>query len=88
FHLLVAGDTVRDARFQALGCPHTVDVARWLCAELPGRTRAALVPGAPGDWLRVRAVPVEKLGRLLVVEDALRACLGLWAADAPRTPKR
>ncbi|MFZ0009158.1 MAG: aminotransferase class V-fold PLP-dependent enzyme, partial [Steroidobacteraceae bacterium] len=88
FHLLVAGDTVRDARFQALGCPHTVDVARWLCAELPGRTRAALVPGTPGDWVRVRAVPVEKLGRLLVVEDALRACLAPWAADAPRAPKR
>jgi cysteine desulfurase len=88
FHLLVAGDTVREARFQALGCPHTVDVARWLCAELPGRTRAALVPGTPGDWVRVRAVPVEKLGRLLVVEDALRACLAPWAADAPRAPKR
>ena len=88
FHLLVAGDTVKDARFQALGCPHTLDVARWLCGELPGRTRAALVPGTPGEWARVRAVPVEKLGRLLVVEDALRAAQRLWPRAARQAPKR
>jgi cysteine desulfurase len=88
FHLLVAGDTVKDARFQALGCPHTLDVAGWLCGELRGRSRTALVPGTPADWARVRAVPVEKLGRLLVVEDALRAVEGLWAAGARQVPKR
>jgi cysteine desulfurase len=88
FHLLVAGDTVKDARFQALGCPHTLDVAGWLCGELRGRKRTALVPGSPGDWAAARAVPVEKLGRLLLVEDALRACQGLWASGARQAPKR
>jgi cysteine desulfurase len=88
FHLLVAGDTVKDARFQALGCPHTLDVTRWLCEELPGRTRAALVPGTPPDWAAARAVPVEKLGRLLVVEDALRACQRYWTSGARQAPKR
>jgi cysteine desulfurase len=88
FHLLVAGDTVKDARFQALGCPHTLDVAGWLCGELRGRRRPALLPGTPADWARVRAVPVEKLGRLLVVEDALRAVQGFWAAGAQPVPKR
>ncbi len=78
FHLLIAGDTVKDARFQAFGCPHTLDVAGWLCQELRGRTRGALPPGAPGDWAASRSVPVEKLGRLLVIEDALRACLLQW----------
>jgi cysteine desulfurase len=82
FHLLVGGDTVKDARVQALGCPHTLDVARWLCSGLPGRRRAGLVAGTPADWAVARAVPVEKLGRLLVVEDALRACEQDWAAAA------
>lgn len=78
FHLLVEGDTVKDARVQAFGCPHTLDVAGWLCQEVKGRTRGALPPGGPADWAAGRSVPVEKLGRLLVIEDALRACLSQW----------
>jgi len=79
FQLLIEAGTVKDARFQAFACPHTTDVAAWLCEQLPGRGRAALIPGSPAAWAAVRAVPVEKLGRLLVVEDALRACLSHWA---------
>jgi len=78
FHLLVEGDTVKDARVQAFGCPHTLDVAGWLSREVRGRTREALPPGSPADWAASRSVPVEKLGRLLVIEDALRACLLQW----------
>jgi hypothetical protein len=63
-------------------------VAAWLCGELRGRRRTALVPGTPADWAEARAVPPEKLGRLLVVEDALRACQELWPAGAPQAPKR
>ena len=78
FRLRIDGDTVKEARFQAFGCPHTLDVAGWLCRELRGRTRAALLPGTPAEWAQQRSVPVEKLGRLLVIEDALRACLLHW----------
>jgi cysteine desulfurase len=78
FQLLTAGDTVKDARFKAFGCPHTMDVAAWLCAALPGRQRGSLIPGTPVQWAAARTVPVERLGRLLVVEDALRACLSHW----------
>ena len=78
FHLLVAGDTVKEARFQAFACPHTTEVAAWLCEELRGRKREQLVPGTPSGWAQALGVPAEKLGRLLVVEDALRACLAHW----------
>ena len=78
FHLLTAGDTVKEARFQAFACPHTTEVAVWLCQELRGRKRQALIPGSPGAWAQVRGIPAEKLGRLLVVEDALRACVAHW----------
>ena len=79
FHLLTAGDTVKEARFQAFACPHTTEVAAWLCGELRGRTRKQLIPGTPGAWAQAHGVPAEKLGRLLVVEDALRDCLAHWA---------
>jgi cysteine desulfurase len=79
FHLLVAGASVKDARFQVLGCPHTMDTVAWLGEQLAGRTRECLIPGTPAAWAATRAVPLEKLGRLLIVEDALLACLAHWA---------
>ncbi len=82
FYLLVGNDVVKDARFQAYGCPHTLVVAAWMAKELLGRRREALQPGAPTDWARMHGVPVEKLGRLLVIEDAVRACLRLWPGQA------
>jgi len=78
FHLRLAGSRVAEARFQAYGCPHTLAVANWLAGEMAGRTREAPWPGAPPDWAARFEVPVAKLGRLLVIEDALRACLAAW----------
>jgi cysteine desulfurase len=78
FHLLVAENVVKDARFQAYGCPHTLAVAAWMAKALPGRRREALQPGTPAEWASDHGVPVEKLGRLLVVEDALQACVRRW----------
>ena len=78
FHLLVHDDCVKDARFQAFACPHTVDTAAWLCERLRGRRRSDLGAGTPAQWAEARSVPVEKLGRLLVVEDALNDCITRW----------
>ena len=74
FHLTVANGIVKAARFKAYGCPHTLAVADWLSHRLPGRRRDEGPPGTPAGWAEELKVPVEKLGRLLVVEDALRAC--------------
>ena len=82
FHLLVAENVVKDARFQAYGCPHTLAVAAWMAKALPGRSRQALQPGTPAAWASDHSVPVEKLGRLLVIEDALQACLRRWSERA------
>jgi cysteine desulfurase len=79
FHLRVENGIVKDARFEALGCPHTLAVMAWLTGRLPGRKLAGLELGAPAAWAEALEVPVEKLGRLLVVEDALQACLMLRA---------
>jgi cysteine desulfurase len=78
FHLTVADDIVKAARFKAYGCPHTVNVAQWLTDRLPGRRRDEGVPGNPTQWAATLGVPVDRLGRLLVVEDALVACFTNW----------
>jgi NifU-like protein involved in Fe-S cluster formation len=75
FELQVTDGLVRAARFQAYGCPHTVAAASLVTGWLEGQSVAA----ARGLDVRALcaelAVPVEKLGKLLRIEDALMACL-------------
>jgi cysteine desulfurase len=78
FILKIEGEQVIDARFQAYGCPHTLAIATWLTDELKGRTRQALVPDGPIIWAQRWEVPAEKLGRLLIIEDALHDCMNQW----------
>jgi NifU-like protein involved in Fe-S cluster formation len=78
FHLQTEGDAVKSARFQAYGCPHTLAATAWVAERLAGRRRDELVPGTPHEWAEALNVPVEKLGRLLIVEDALLDCLQHW----------
>jgi cysteine desulfurase len=81
-HLLVADDVVKETHFQAYGCPHTLGMTAWMANELQGRHRETLQPGAPSEWAQTHGVPVEKLGRLLVIEDAVQACLRHWPGPA------
>jgi cysteine desulfurase len=76
--LLVRDGIVKSALVKAYGCPHTLAVAAWVAERLRGRGRADLAPGTPAEWAEALAVPVEKLGRLLVVEDALADCARHW----------
>jgi len=75
FELEISGEFVKSARFSAYGCPHTLAVVSWLCEVLEGARIDSGVPETPADWARKFEVPAEKLGRLLIVEDALRAAL-------------
>jgi NifU-like protein involved in Fe-S cluster formation len=74
FQLQVQDGLVRVARFQAYGCPHTLAAASLVADWLEGQSVAA------ARGLDVKAlcaeltVPVEKLGKLLRIEDALLAC--------------
>lgn len=75
--LAVAGGQVAEARFQAYGCPHTLAACRSLVAALAGQGPQPQV-GSPADWLAATAAPPDKLGRMLLVEDALQAALAAW----------
>jgi NifU-like protein involved in Fe-S cluster formation len=77
FQLQLRDGIVRAAAFEAYGCPHTLAAASVVADWLEGR------PVVDAQRLDVRAVcaqlavPVEKLGKLLRIEDAVAAC---WRA--------
>ena len=73
--LRITDGIVKSTRFSVYGCPHTVAVVAWVSEVMEGRRADAGQPGTPADWARQFDVPAEKLGRLLIVEDALRAAL-------------
>jgi hypothetical protein len=67
--------TVQAARFLAFACPHVIAVAAWLAERAVG---LEALPVLPEDIRSLRErfdVPIEKTGRLLVVEDAWIAAL-------------
>ncbi len=75
FYLQVAKGVVVAARFQAYGCPHTLAACALAAAEIEGRPVTSGSPEGPHQWAAQLDVPVEKLGRLLVIEDALQVAL-------------
>jgi NifU-like protein involved in Fe-S cluster formation len=74
FEIGIRGEYVERVRFHVFGCPHTIAAASLLAEWLEGQP----LPALQADWSRQLAarleVPEEKMGRLLVLEDALRAC--------------
>jgi NifU-like protein involved in Fe-S cluster formation len=70
FDLQIRAGTVSAAKFLAFACPHSIAVAAWLAEQAVGGN---VVPQLPESVQALRdrfAVPVEKMGRLLIIEDA------------------
>jgi hypothetical protein len=78
FFWQVEGSLIRAARYQAYGCPYTLAACEWLAQAMPGRSRERPWPGDPRQWLQALEAPPERLGRFLVIEDALRAVQAGW----------
>jgi NifU-like protein involved in Fe-S cluster formation len=74
------GDTIKALGFRAWGCPHLIAAAEAFCAEFEGRPAAELLEFAASGLMESLSVPVEKSGRILVLEDAVRA-LGKSLSD-------
>jgi NifU-like protein len=70
------------ARFLAFACPHTIAAAAWLAERSIGAVCAAALPESVHALARRFEVPAEKLGRLLIVEDAWIAAAAAAAAKA------
>ncbi len=84
-----AGDTaqprietacIENARFRAYGCPHTIAAADWVCQRAAGRPAGAGLPESVESLQRRFEVPVPKMGRLLLIEDAWAAAVAELAS--------
>jgi len=73
FDLRTESGTLRAVRFLAFACPHTIAVSAWVAEQSVGKAVTATLPESVQDLRDRFAVPVEKMGRLLIIEDAWRA---------------
>jgi hypothetical protein len=71
FTLQLDGRRLVGVRYRAYGCPYTLAACEWLAQRLESGCPDPI--GGPTDWALELQIPPAKLGRLLVVEDALRA---------------
>jgi NifU-like protein involved in Fe-S cluster formation len=69
------GGRLVDCAFRAWGCPHTLGAAAIAAERLVGTRVGMPAPVNAHALAALLAAPAEKLGRLLVVEDAMQALL-------------
>ncbi|HEV7610267.1 MAG TPA: iron-sulfur cluster assembly scaffold protein [Steroidobacteraceae bacterium] len=75
FDVQVDAGTLQAARFLAFGCPHTIAVSAWVAEQAAGHEVRASLPESVQSLSERFEVPVEKRGRLLIIEDAWHAAL-------------
>jgi len=75
FDARIEGGRIADCVFRAWGCPHTLAAAAWVAAELRTRPVTDCDSIDASRLARELGAPAEKMGRMLVVEDALGALL-------------
>ncbi len=69
----VSEGVIRELRFLAWGCPHVIAATELFCRQFEGRHAAELEQFASDPIMQDLAVPVEKTGRILVLEDTVRS---------------
>ncbi len=69
----VSSERITSMRFRAWGCPHVIAAAEATCRLYEGRPVAALEEFASAHIMQDLAVPIEKTGRILVLEDTVRS---------------
>jgi NifU-like protein involved in Fe-S cluster formation len=75
FDLAVSAGVIQAARFRAFGCPHTIAVSAWVAEHAAGGAALAALPESVAELSGRFAVPTEKRGRLLIIEDAWLAAM-------------
>jgi NifU-like protein involved in Fe-S cluster formation len=84
FSAQAAAGQIDTLRFQAWGCPHVIAAAEAFCADYEGRNIADLLEFSTSDLMQSLSVPVEKTGRILVIEDAVRLLAQEIGRPAPK----
>jgi NifU-like protein involved in Fe-S cluster formation len=80
FHLSarIAGNALSAVHFEAYGCPHCIAAASWLTEQLRDATLDRLDRWSWREAAEALAVPAEKRGHLLILEDAVRRLAEAW----------
>ncbi len=78
------GERVSELGFRAWGCPHLIAAAAAFCTGYKGQKVAHLQEFSASGLMQTLAVPVEKTGRILVLEDAVRS-LGAAIREQPES---
>ena len=73
--LSLDGARIAEARFRAFGCPHLIASASWLTCRVKGQEIRELKELQPLEIAEVLGLPQNKLGLMLILEDALRAAI-------------
>ena len=68
-----ASGDISAMRFRVWGCPHVIAAAEAVCSALEGQPVTDLENYTAADVMQNLPVPVEKTGRILVIEDAVRS---------------
>lgn len=74
----IAVSAVESVRFEVYGCPHCVAAGSWLSDRLVGCSEADLERWSWREVADALQVPLEKRGKLLLLEDAVRAMAADW----------
>lgn len=74
----VADDKIAEARFEAYGCPHCVAAGSLLTTQILGADRNRLRSWSWRELAQALSIPTAKRGRLLLLEDAVRAMADAW----------
>jgi NifU-like protein involved in Fe-S cluster formation len=69
----IENDTIAELRFRAWGCPHVLAAAEYFCRKYQERPVADLEQFNTAQIMDDLAVPIEKTGRILVLEDTVRS---------------
>ena len=72
-HAVVDRDTVRILRYQVFGCPHLIAAAEAFCDQAEGQPVSTLLELDVPGLMDKLTIPVEKTGRVLILEDAAKA---------------
>jgi NifU-like protein involved in Fe-S cluster formation len=78
FQMRVRDREIAEMSFQAFGCPHTIAACSLATERLTGQPVDALVELTAESLADTLEAPVEKMGRMLLIEDALRNCFIAW----------
>jgi nitrogen fixation protein NifU and related proteins len=74
----VKDDRIVTLRFEVYGCPHCIAAGSLLSERLQGATQDELRRWSWRETAAELEFPPEKRGRLLVLEDAVRALAAEW----------